>query len=52
MVSNNTAIIEVLNRFTRKFDLMYSKKAFVHWFIGEGMEQGEIEDARENIAAL
>ena len=31
---------------------MYAKKAFVHWFVGEGMEEGEIEDARENIAAL
>jgi hypothetical protein len=22
-----------------KFDLMYSKRAFVHWYVGEGMEE-------------
>ena len=25
-------------RLGRKFDLMYSKRAFVHWYVGEGME--------------
>merc|ERR1712071_502078 len=24
-----------------KFDLMYAKRAFVHWYVGEGMEEGE-----------
>lgn len=22
-----------------KFDLMYAKRAFVHWYVGEGMEE-------------
>lgn len=22
-----------------KFDLLYSKRAFVHWYVGEGMEE-------------
>jgi hypothetical protein len=26
---------------------MYSKRAFVHWFVGEGMEEGEFSEARE-----
>lgn len=28
-------------RIDHKFDLMYSKRAFVHWYMGEGMEDGE-----------
>jgi len=24
-----------------KFDLMYAKRAFVHWYVGEGREEGE-----------
>merc|ERR1712217_656996 len=52
MISNSTAISDVFGRLGHKWDLMYAKRAFVHWYIGEGMEEGDLSDIREDLASL
>jgi tubulin alpha len=32
-----------------KFDKLYAPRAFVHWYIGEGLESGEFNECRENV---
>jgi len=53
MIGNNTAIQRVFcDRICKKYDVMYSQRAFVHWYVGEGMEEGEFAEARENLGFL
>ena len=41
MLSKAAAVSSAWSRLDHKFDLLYSKRAFVHWYVDEGMEEGE-----------
>jgi tubulin alpha len=42
----------ILGTINENFDQMYSKRAFLHWYVREGMEEGEFQEAREELAAI
>ncbi|CAG9324073.1 unnamed protein product [Blepharisma stoltei] len=52
MISNSTAISEVFSRISHEFDLMFAKRAFVHWYSYENMSSRDFTEAREDLACL
>lgn len=51
-VGNTTAIQEVWKRIGDQFTLMYRRKAFLHWYTGEGMDELEFTEAESNMLDL
>lgn len=51
-IGNSTAIQELFKRISEQFSLMFSRKAFLHWYIGEGMDEMEFTEAESNINDL
>ena len=47
-VANSTAIKEVFQRISGQFDKMYKRRAFLHWYKGEGMDEAEFEESIKN----
>ncbi len=38
-VGNSTAIQELFKRVSEQFTAMFRRKAFLHWYTGEGMDE-------------
>jgi len=51
-VGNSTAIQEVFKRINDQFTLMFKRKAFLHWYTGEGMDEMEFTEAESNLHDL
>jgi len=51
-VANTTAIKSVFQRIAAQFASMYKRKAFLHWYKGEGMDEMEFQEADANVRDL
>jgi len=51
-VGNSTSIQEMFKRVSEQFTLMFRRKAFLHWYIGEGMDEMEFTEAESNMNDL
>jgi tubulin beta len=51
-VGNTTAIQEMFKRVSEAFTSMFRRKAFLHWYTGEGMDEMEFTEAESNMNDL
>ncbi|CAG5001318.1 unnamed protein product [Parnassius apollo] len=51
-IGNTTAIQEVFKRISEQFTAMFRRRAFLHWYTGEGMDEMEFTEAASNMSDL
>jgi len=51
-IANTTAIQDMFKRVSEQFTAMFRRKAFLHWYTGEGMDEMEFTEAESNINDL
>ena len=51
-VGNSTSIQELFKRVGEQFAAMFRRKAFLHWYTGEGMDEMEFTEAESNMQDL
>jgi len=51
-LANTTAIQDVFKRVADQFTMMFRRKAFLHWYTGEGMDEMEFTEAESNMNDL
>merc|ERR1712066_607957 len=51
-VANTTVLKGIFQRLATQFGAMYKRKAFLHWYKGEGMDEMEFQEADKNVRDL
>jgi len=51
-IGNSTSIQELFKRIGEQFSTMFRRKAFLHWYTGEGMDEMEFTEAESNMNDL
>ena len=51
-IGNSTAIQELFQRVIEQFSIMFRRRAFLHWYYGEGMDEMEFSEAESNLKDL
>ena len=51
-IGNTTAIQELFKRIQNQYTAMIRRKAFMHWYTGEGMDELEFSEAESNMSDL
>merc|ERR1739848_632714 len=50
--NKNSAVQDIFKRISEQFTAMFRRKAFLHWYTGEGMDEMEFTEAESNMNDL
>nr|XP_027195281.1 tubulin beta chain-like [Dermatophagoides pteronyssinus] len=51
-LGNSTAIKELFSRIAEQYQSMFRRKAFLHWYTGEGMDMMQFDESNSNVNDL
>ncbi|GAA5826519.1 hypothetical protein JCM11251_002408 [Rhodosporidiobolus azoricus] len=52
LISNNTCVQDLFRRTHSQFSALFKRRAFLHWYTGEGMDEMEFTEAESNLIDL
>ncbi|KAK9042997.1 hypothetical protein V6N11_071348 [Hibiscus sabdariffa] len=52
LTTPSSSILEMFRRVSEQFTAMFRRKAFLHWYTGEGMDEMEFTEAESNMNDL
>ncbi|BGP08783.1 Tubulin beta chain (Beta tubulin) [Rhodotorula toruloides] len=52
LISNNTSVQDLFRRTHTQFAALFRRRAYLHWYTGEGMDEMEFTEAESNINDL
>ena len=52
LISNSISVRDIFYEMNRKFDQLFAKRAFLYWYVSEGLAEDEIIQCRNNISDL
>ncbi|KAI5923792.1 tubulin beta-1 chain [Camillea tinctor] len=52
LIANSTSLQDILKRISDQFMMMFRRKAFLHWYTNEGMDEMEFTEAVSNLNDL
>lgn len=51
-IANHTGIREEFQKIFEPFEKLYRRRAFLHWFLTEGLEETELNEAKNRLKDL
>jgi len=52
LLNNSTAILPLLDRLIKKYDILFDKRAYIHYYTMQGMEMSEFITCRDKLLKI